>query len=190
MKRTLKESVREHYQKFELSPTQLDDLNQLQRDRKRRESFQLWFKLSFAGMAASILLLSLFLFRGTESLPEKVAEEIAYNHNKNAPLEIKTSSIEDIQNFLSKIDFTLIQSKYLPTENWELVGARYCSIQGKLAVQMKLKNQSEGKTQTLYQAPYPEEFKNNGPKALETYINGVQVKLWSEKGLLLGLVGG
>jgi len=190
VKRTLKESTREHYQKFELPPAQLDHLNQLQRGPKSRERSQLWFKFSFAAMAVSVLLLSLFLFRGTESIAGKIAEEIAYNHNKNIQLEIKTSSIDDIQNFLSKIDFTLIQSKYLPAGNWELVGARYCSIQGKLAVLMKLKNQSEGKTQTLYQVPYPEDFKKNGPKPLETYVNGVQVKLWREKGLLLGLASG
>lgn len=190
MKRNLKEGTQEHYQKFELSPTQLDNLNQLQRNGKDRERSQLWFKLSFAAMAVSVLLLSLFLFRGTESPAGKIAEEIAYNHNKNMQLEIKTSSIDDIQNFLSKIDFTLIQSKHLPNEHWELMGARYCSIQKKLAVLMKLKNQSDGKIQTLYQVPYPEDFKNNGHMPFETYVNGVQVKLWEEKGLLLGLATG
>ena len=189
MKKTLKENIPEHYQRFELSPTQLDKLDQLQRNRKGRERSQLWFKFSFAAMAVSVLLLSLFLFRGTESIAEKIAEEIAYNHNKNMQLEIKTASIDDIQNFLSKIDFTLIQSKHLPSEHWELMGARYCSIQGKLAVLMKLKNQSDGKTQTLYQVTYPEDFKNNGPMPFETYVNGVQVKLWREKGLLLALAG-
>ncbi|MBV52225.1 MAG: hypothetical protein CMH77_07010 [Nitrospinae bacterium] len=66
------------------------------------------------------------------------------------------------------------------------MGARYCPIQGKLAVLMKLFFRNEGKAQTLYQVLYPEDFKNNHPMPFETYVNGVRVKLWRERVCFLG----
>ncbi len=190
MKKPLKEQIHKHYQNFELSSEQLDNLDQVQRERGERERSQLLFKASFTAMAVSVLLLILFLFRGTAPLTGEIAEEIAYNHNKQMKMEIKTSSIGPIQSFLSKVDFTLIQSEYLPTETWEIMGGRYCSIQGRLAVQIRVKNMITAKTQTLYQAPYPRDLENSKTMPMETYVNGVQVKLWKEKGLLLGLAGG
>ncbi len=189
MKNPLKEQVHKHYQNFELSSEQLDNLDQVQRERGERERSQLLFKASFTAMAASVLLLILYLFRGTVPLPGEIAEEIAYNHNKQMKMEIKTSSLDPIQSFLSKVDFTIIQSEYLPAETWEIVGGRYCSIQGRLAVQMRVKNIMTGKTQTLYQVPYPRDLENSKTIPMDTYVNGVQVKIWKEKGLLLGLAG-
>lgn len=190
MNNPIKEEIHQHYQGFELSSEQLDNLGQVQREQGERERPQLLYKASFAAMAVSVLLLILFLFRGTVPLTGVIAEEIAYNHNKQMKTEIKTSSINQIQSFLSKVDFTIIQSDYLPAETWEIAGARYCSIQGRLAVQMRVKNMMTGKTQTLYQVPYPRGLDNSKTMPMETYINGVQVKLWKEKGLLLGLAGG
>lgn len=190
MKKPLKEQIHRHYRNFELSSEQLDTLGQVQRERGKRERSPLLFKASFTAMAASVLLLILYLFRGTVPLPGGIAEEIAYNHNKQIKIEIKTSSIDQIQSFLSKVDFTIIQSERLPAKTWEIVGGRYCSILGKLAVQMRVKNLLTGKTQTLYQVPYPRDLENSKTMPMETYVNGVQVKLWKEKGLLLGLAGG
>lgn len=188
MKEPLKQKVHKHYQNFELSSEQLDNLDQIQRERGERKRSQLLFKASFAAMAVSVLLLAFFLFRGATILTGEIAEEIAYNHNKQMKMEIKTSSIDQIQSFLSKVDFTIIQSEYLPVETLKIVGGRYCSIQGRLAVQIRIINLTTGKNQTLYQVPYPKDLENS--KTRSTYVNGVQVKLWKEKGLLLGLAGG
>jgi hypothetical protein len=121
---------------------------------------------------------------------ERIAEEVAYNHNKHVQMEVKTNSIDRVQNFLSKIDFTLIDSANLPADKWKLLGGRYCSISGKLAVQMKVLNKKNGKTHTFYQVPYPKGLRGSSDKPFEIYVDGAQIQLWREKGLLLGLAGG
>lgn len=190
MKEPLKQQIHKHYQNFELSSEQLDILDQIQRERGERKRSQLLFKASFAAMAVSVLLLAFVLFRGAGVLTEEIAEEIAYNHNKQMKMEITTPTIDKIQSFLSKVDFTIIQSEYLPVETWKIAGGRYCSIQGRLAVQIRVINMTTGKNQTLYQVPYPKSLENFKAMMTATYVNGVQVKLWKEKGLLLGLAGG
>lgn len=189
MKKTFKENIKENYAELNLSPEQWGSLNSLQQNRARVPGGHFFLKISFAAMAASVLFLSLYLFQGSESLAEKIVDEVAYNHNKNVGMEIKTASIDEIQSFLSKIDFALIQSEYFPLEQWELLGGRYCSIQGRLAVQMKIKNKIDGKLKTLYQVPYPKELAQLESGPMETYGRGVAVRLWREKGLLLGLAG-
>ena len=190
MKKTLKENIKENYAELKLSPEQWRSLDSLQQNRAGKHGIRFFLKISFAAMAASVLLLSLYLFQGSGSLAGKIADEVAYNHNKNVQMEIKTASIDEVQNFLSKIDFTLIHSERLPFEQWELLGGRYCSIQGRLAVQMKIQNKANGKLKTLYQVPYPKELSHIKSVPMETYASGVKVRLWRERGLLLGLAGG
>ena len=111
MKKTLKESIKEVYAELKLSPEQLRSLDSLRQNRAGKHGVHFFLKISFAAMAASVLILSLYLFQGSESLTEKIVGEVAYNHNKNVQMEIKTTSIDEVQNFLSKIDFTLIHSE-------------------------------------------------------------------------------
>jgi hypothetical protein len=190
MKKTLKENIKENYAELKLSPEQWRSLDSLQQNRAGKHGVRFFLKISFAAMAASVLLLSLYLFQGSGSLVERIADEVAYNHNKNVQMEIKTASIDEVQSFLSKIDFTLIHSERLPLEQWELLGGRYCSIQGRLAVQMKIRNKADGKLKTLYQVPYPKELSHIKSVSMETYASEVKVSLWRERGMLLGLAGG
>jgi len=190
MKKTIKESIKEIYAELKLSPEQLRSLDSLRQNRAGKQGVHFFLKISAVAMAASVLILSLYLFQGSESLTGKIVGEVAYNHNKNVQMEIKTASIDEVQNFLSKIDFTLIHSERLPLEQWQLLGGRYCSIQGRLAVQMKIRNKADGKLKTLYQVPYPKELSHIKFVPMETYASGVKVRLWRERGLLLGLAGG
>ena len=189
MKNPLKENIQNHYRKFELSSEQLDHLTQLQKNRGRRDPVALLFKISFAALVASVLLLSLYLFKDAESIAERLSKEVAYNHNKNMPMEIKTSSLDQIQNYLIKLDFKLIQSERISPSKWELVGGRYCSLQGRMAALMKIVDKPGGKGYTFYQVPYFKDLDKVSTLPLETYIDGIRVKLWREKSLLLALAG-
>lgn len=66
----------------------------------------------------------------------------------------------------------------------EFTGARYCSIQGNLAVQIKMKDRL-GSNFTLYQTPSVEPL-TRLPTADFRYA-GLQMKLWQERGLFMGL---
>ena len=189
MKNSLKENIQNHFRKSELSSEQLHYLTQLQKNRGGMDPVSLLFKISFAAIAVSVLLLSFYLFKGGESIAERVSKEVAYNHNKNMPMEIEASSLDQIQNYLIKLDFKLIQSESFSQSQWKLIGGRYCSIQGRMAAQLKIANKPEEKQYTFYQVPYSKDLGKFSTLPLETYIDGIRIKLWREKGLLLALAG-
>ena len=70
------------------------------------------------------------------------------------PLEIETSSIQDIRDYFTQLDFLPIESGIVQKNTKELLGGRYCSIQGVTATQLRLKDKSSGQVQTLYQTVY------------------------------------
>src|SRR3972149_787822 len=112
----------------------------------------------------------------------KYAKEIAYNHTKRLNSEYLTSSIIELNQQMDKLDFSIINSEMIKNYKW--TGARYCSVQGAIAAQIKLKD-SENNICTLY------EFKQKDEKNLEKsqtyFIAGIKVTLWAESGIIFGL---
>ncbi|OGQ07112.1 MAG: hypothetical protein A3G32_08930 [Deltaproteobacteria bacterium RIFCSPLOWO2_12_FULL_40_28] len=103
-------------------------------------------------------------------------------------MEIESPSTDEVRAYLSKLDFPLIESERFPSADWELVGGRYCSLKGHIAAQLRLRERSTGKTATFYQLLMPNEIANF-EGTFEEFDQGVKVKLWQERGLLLGIVG-
>ena len=76
------------------------------------------------------------------------------------------------------------------SNNLELLGGRYCSIQGVTAAQLRMKQGESEDVQIVYQAPYDKElFKDlpnlqEGHEPVRHYVNGVVVDVWVENGIL------
>ena len=115
-----------------------------------------------------------------------ISKEIEYNHNSQMQMEVFSESIDDIQLHLNRLGFSLIESAFLIGDNWELVGGRYCSISGKIAAQLQIKNLDTSKIYTFYQAKLPDQFFNL-IQDKQISVDGVNVKIWQENGLLMGL---
>lgn len=131
-----------------------------------------------------ILLLNLF---NQTSLTQRVMDEIAYNHRQEMPVEVAANSISVIGQYLNRLSFSLISPQSLAENGWQLIGGRYCSINGKLAAQLKVRNISENKVYTLYQASTEGKLVQPDASLKSSTVNGVKVLIWSEQGLLLGL---
>jgi len=119
---------------------------------------------------------------------KRVVKEVSKNHIKGKPAKILTADLKIIQKRLTKLKFSIIASKQLPTKRWTVKGGKYCSIQGERAVQLSLWNRQNQSRYTLYQVPIPTELAKQ-KKALKGLYKGVQVNIWKEKGLLLVLAG-
>ncbi len=174
----LKEIVKNHYLNKELSVHQLDRLNLL----NKKFLFQ-WS----TPLVASFVLLFFLTFFYFKTPPQDIIAEIAYNHMKSLSSEYESQDLSVLQKKMNKLDFTMISSAKLPTANWKVLGARYCSLQGKMAAQIKIMNLKTLEVYTLYQA----KLVNKNLKLLNghSYQSGVAVKVWQEKGLVLGLAG-
>jgi len=193
MNHRLKEILKEYYTKQSLSTTQLRQMQNIQKSldslySRKRTSRNHW---AIAVMAVVILFGS-YIFYNTTRHRTYVAElisEIAYNHNKNLKMEIKSNSLKEIASYLSRLDFPLIHPARLPQDNWEMIGGRYCSLKGQFAAQLKLRNKLNQKSYTLYQIEKPYGIKNIADFS-EHFAKGVKVNLWLERGLILALAGG
>lgn len=106
---------------------------------------------------------------------------------------IQTKDINKIKQYFTEPGFNPIKPVILTSNGQTLLGARYCSIQGIAAAQMRLKNSTSGEIQSLYQTIYDKKtFKTlpdiiEGEKPLTVYSKGLAIDIWLEKGLLFAL---
>ncbi|VAX31436.1 hypothetical protein MNBD_NITROSPIRAE01-2284 [hydrothermal vent metagenome] len=131
-------------------------------------------------------IIALFFFQPRTDITQSVGKEIVLNHNKRLALEFPSQSYTLLENQMSKLDFTLVHSKKVDLQNFQLLGARYCSIQGELAAQLRLEDKA-GRSYTLYQSPVTDDLLKI--KSGVRVQDGLRLKLWQEAGLFFGLVG-
>lgn len=194
MKHDLKNSVKSYVESRQLSEEQLDSLLGMVNTQKEVKPKRSRPMLRIAVVMASILIAAGVLWNiGIKQQPEVsilIAEEVVHNHLKMKPLEVNSHSMQDMRAYFSKLDFALRGSSLIASGNLQLLGGRYCSIQGVTAAQLRLQDQQTGELETLYEAPYNNELfqelpdlqKGQTPK--RHYINGIGVDIWVDKGIL------
>jgi len=192
MRKTLKENIKDYYEEYQLSSRQTLQLQNILKRRNSSNTTEFKFRATRAQVAiAACLMVLVFVVVKTSSRStslEKLITEIAYNHHKNLDVEIESSSIVEVRKYLSKLDFSLIDSERLTHDTWNLIGGRYCSLKGQLAAQLKLQNKLTQKFYTIYQLKIPPDIEDIS-RFSETFESGVKVNLWLERGLLLALAG-
>ena len=119
------------------------------------------------------------------SLRRQIASEIAYNYNKNLTMEIRTTNLKKVDEFYNKLDFSPVIPEVLRGREWQLLGGRYCSIQQRLAAQMKLFNSGNQKIYALYQYQLAEDsILRHFTEPWQIEKDNLTITLWVEEGLL------
>ena len=127
-------------------------------------------------------------------LPGRVADEVAANHLELKPLEVETREIAGIRDYFAQLDFLPVDTRLPAIAGLELLGGRYCSIQGMTAAQLRLRSPGGAPLQTLYQVRYDPQRQGviprlgKGEPPLEIDARGLEVRLWMERGILFALV--
>lgn len=196
-KGNLKKVMREHVEEQSLSDNQLETLMQLQKEvagNKKKAGFKPYRWVAI--VAVFIMVMGNFFYFVVQpglSLDQRIGNEVAKNHIKLKPLEISTSSMQAIRGFFTELDFLPMESSLLTGSGKNLIGGRYCSIQGVNAAQLRLKDSKTGQVHSLYQTIYDKDvFKglpqlNENQKPITVYSKGLAVDIWVEKGLLFAL---
>jgi hypothetical protein len=157
-----------------------------------------WF-----GALAACLFVTVIIFLnenggmpGVQNMPKEIAMEVVKNHLKLKPLDVKASSMRDIQEYFTQLDFlplsSSVASRHFSLPVTQLLGGRYCSIQGVTAAQLRY--QRNDSLSTLYEVAYDSATfgtlpnMENNEQPLELLIKGLKVAMWVEKGLLMVLV--
>ncbi|MBA56871.1 MAG: hypothetical protein CMK89_20670 [Pseudomonadales bacterium] len=199
MKLSLKDAFQAHYEAEQLNVDQLAELNRLMGMAKADPFTGNNKRLSRRALLTSVAMVMLLVLFGGGlhqsldgvfySMPERIAAEVAKNHLKMRPLELKTESMVAVQHYFTALDFMPTESALFGGDR-ELLGGRYCSIQGITAAQLRYQN-SDQELVTLYETQYdPKTFKDlpdidKGEMPLLMYSRGLQVKIWVEKDVLM-----
>jgi hypothetical protein len=105
------------------------------------------------------------------------------NHKKQLEIEFSAADYAGLQPQMSKLDFALAPPSSAVAAPLHVVGARYCSIQGQLAAQIRVRDPA-GLVYTLYETKLTDKL---SPVAGEVKADGVRIRLWKENGLFYGL---
>lgn len=193
MKQNLKKSVQDHVESQQLTNEQLQSLTQMiNSNNQPPQSVRIKFKVIAAVL---VLSLTLGIFFGFEmnyrsDVSQLIAEEVSINHLKMKPVEVSSNSINDVRAYFSQLDFSLSQSRFVEDNHLQLIGGRYCSIQGESAAQLRMRDKKTGNIQIVYQAPYNKKLfrelpkLKEGSKPVRHFVNGIGVDVWVEKGIL------
>ena len=201
MKKPLKEIINQKMTRHSLSEEQLQQLTKKisSQTTSHKPADSSRFKL--AGIASSIFVLALTIglllpigkHQVTESMPQRIANEVVKNHLNLKPLEVHTNTLDGLIHYFRQLDFLLRPSQEIGQLTESLLGGRYCSLQGITAAQLRLKSQKNKQTDTLYQTEYRKQIFGELPdidkkqQPLIAWAKGIKVRIWVEKGILFAV---
>lgn len=137
-------------------------------------------------IAAMLIIGFVFTFMQFQStgIENLIVKEIAMNHTKELKVEFLSDNLNYLQAKLDKLDFPLDKAQSVLSDDYTLIGGRYCSIQGNLAAQLKIKNNETGSIETLYVTGINSDLENVKHTNVDT--DGVNIKIWQQDGLVYG----
>jgi len=199
-KTPLKQQLQQQYKQVQLNDSQFKELEEIMNKQhggavETEEKRPQWRLLAIASMllvsVLSTYLLTDFSNNNFENMPQLIAEEVVNNHLHLKPLEVKASSLDKLKGYFTKLNFMPVASRLAALDSLQLLGGRYCSLQGITAAQLRMKKGDD--LQTLYQTEYLADVfgelpvLEKGQQPLVVYAKGIMVKIWVEKGLLFAL---
>ncbi len=201
MSKTVKENIHEYLDTFELSSQQLSNFDELEsrilQPVKATPNKGVMWSLVASVLMVGVLMATLLPLSNTgktqQELIYAIASEVSYNHLKLKPLEVTSTQLSGVTQYFKKLDFNPLGSVQVTALSSRLIGGRYCSIQGNIAAQLRMEDE-KGAISTLFESRFNAEDFDFLPKLedkevpVSVHVDGQQVRLWVEKGLVMALV--
>ena len=182
----LESHLQEHYARARLSDARIEQI--LAAAPARATPPRVWYARLGSLAAALVIGLGGLHFHLVErDIAARVLAEVAMNHGKQLDVEIASGDIAVVAAALDRLDIHLRPSGQWPAR-YALLGGRYCSIQGGLAAQLKLRDQETGDLHTLYATRLTSDLETVVDTAT-TYDN-VGITFWRDGDVFFTLAGG
>lgn len=188
MKIALKPAIKNYYDSQELSKTQLKKLQRLQKKHTQKAKPPspkfLWWPVVATGVLS--LSLGYMLFPNNEHrLKKQLVEQISVVQNHNLNPEIYLDSLASVKEKFPKLRFSPITAMPFKNTDWQPLGGRYCMLTQRMGLCILMQNKKTQQTLTWFQTP----LENTQPMQIpvNTYKNGINIRIWSEKGIMQGM---
>lgn len=166
----------------------------LARGKKEKEIHdRAWWRpwLPVAAAAVFVMLVSFQLGKRYDisQFATKVAGEIAMRHNGARPFDIEANSFDGVQNGLKDLAFSVtphVKQGFLSA--YEVVGARYCFLEGQQGVHMRVRNRTTGILCSLYVASLQGPLEELKASDTEVHLAANDVTIWEDSDRLFALV--
>lgn len=152
-----------------------------------------WWRQAVTFAAAACLMIVLVIQYDKIRVPvddiEEVAGVVASRHNNIHNFDFAVDSFEGVQAELKDLAFTVqpvVRQKLLSA--YEVIGARYCQVQGQQTAHMQLRNRSSGVICSLFVASLDGHLKNMDKASHVVDLEANHIDMWSDSGRLFALV--
>lgn len=179
----LERGIRRYYSEKELSDKSVEAILA---GGERRNFWQRHYRVLSAAAVLVLLCAGAYRVAQQAQYKERVLAEIAMNHRKDLGVEVETDQYPQLRQELDRLDFDL-EPVSAHAAGLALVGGRYCSIQGKLAAQLKVVDSKSNEMLTLYVAPLDEELAQLAP--LDEGYEDLHMRCWRDGERFFALAG-
>lgn len=132
--------------------------------------------------------------RGGSANAQALAEEIAYNHLRTAPLDIASGELDRLRDGFARLGFNLLDAAEVEGVPGTLMGGRFCSVASVPAAMLRYR--TDAGVITVYQALY-DPRRHRGAADMDAgmpgnvrHARGVSVCLCHTQGVLLAVASG
>ncbi|CAB5115216.1 hypothetical protein D3OALGA1CA_2221 [Olavius algarvensis associated proteobacterium Delta 3] len=161
------------------------------RQRPRRSQSKPAFNRSVIWIALTAVLVVIAVVWGFRILQvtrfaNDLARDMAACHHAEQEVTFRVGAFQELADAMPQLTFSPVFPQRIEKLQPVFIGAQYCNILERTAVQIRLKN-AGGSSYSLFQVrliPADPELKDS-----ELIGEGVLVRLWQQDGLLMGLVG-
>ena len=182
----LESHLREHYARARLSDARIEQI--LAAAPARATPPRVWYARLSSVAAALVVGLGVLHFHLVErDIAARVLAEVAMNHGKQLDVEIASGDAAVVAAALDRLDIPLRPPGQWPAR-YALLGGRYCSIEGGLAAQLKLRDQETGRLHTLYATRLTADLETVVDTA--TTYDDVGITFWRHGDVFFALAGG
>lgn len=181
----LDKKIRQYYTGITLSAERLDKITQSDhQSRKRRTVLSLGLAACAAGLAGSLTGTYWYRQGSVTERTRSTMRELALNHVAELSMEYGVNSINEVNQRMQLLSFSasLPERLSLPVD---ILGARYCTVSGNLAVHLKLFDQTARRSVSLFMTPVFKDLEAIDGEG--NNIDGVHITLWQEKNMFYAM---
>lgn len=187
--KSLEEQIRTHYESQRLSSSVIEEIRILRKgseQERRAVRFPVRWLAIAAIIAVTIAGSALVLLpRSDRGAAEELAMIAARDHNRRLAVEVHASDYDELRAKMARLDFNPVMPQRAEGMSLRVVGARYSSVGGSPAVEIKLIEPSGGIC-TLIQVRPDDRLARIG-SSKQFVIDGLRIDVWKEKGLVMAL---